>query len=162
MQTGVTPQLITSKLIDTIDVDDDRRTEVRREATDFVWKIIAGTFAVRSSDYFRVDPPKREDHIHLDPVELVCAVSDRARTFAVLATLNLNKIGLVLPQVLHRSWEGKLKAVKQSDTQLETSIRTLVPPERDGVRTYVRAITNVPGDEKGAASGSKETKKRKK
>ena len=69
--------------------------------------------------------------------------------------MTLNKIGLELPQVLQRSWEGKLKAVKQSDAQLEASIRTLDPPERDGVRNYVRAITNVLGDEEGAASGSK-------
>lgn len=54
VQTGVTPQLLTSKLIDAIDVNDDRRTEVRREATDFVRKIIAGTFAVRSYDYLRL------------------------------------------------------------------------------------------------------------
>lgn len=101
VQTGVTPQLITTKVIDAIDVDDDRKTEVRREATDFVRKIIAGTFAVRSYDYFRVDPPKREDRIHIDPVELACAVSERARTFAVLATLN--KIGLKLPPALHRA-----------------------------------------------------------
>ena len=95
VQTGVTPQLITTKVIDAIDVDDDRKTEVRREATDFVRKI------VRSYDYFRVDPPKREDRIHIDPVELACAVSERARTFAVLATLN--KIGLKLPPALHRA-----------------------------------------------------------
>lgn len=58
--------------------------DFRREATEFVRKIIAGTFAVRSYDYFRVNPPKREDHMHLDPVELVCAVTERARTFSVL------------------------------------------------------------------------------
>ena len=32
VQTGVTPQLITTKIIDATDVDDDRKTEVRREA----------------------------------------------------------------------------------------------------------------------------------
>ena len=32
VHTGVTPHLITTKIIDAIDVDDDRKTEVRREA----------------------------------------------------------------------------------------------------------------------------------
>ena len=59
MLTGVTPQLINTKVIDAVGVDDERKIEVRREATDFVRKIIAGTFAVRSSkevgkQYFRV------------------------------------------------------------------------------------------------------------
>jgi hypothetical protein len=160
--TGVTPQLM-AKVIDAVGVDEGRKIEVRHEATDFVRKIIAGTFAVRSYDYFGVDPPRRDDHVHLDPLELVCAVTERARTCAVLVTLN--KVGLQLPQALQRSWEGKLKAVTQSETQLETSIRTLDPSERDRVRNYIRAIANVPGTEEGAASGSKdakETKKRRK
>ena len=155
--TGVTPQLINTKVIDAVGVDEERKIEVRHEATDFVRKIIAGTFAVRSYDYFRVDPPRRDDHVHLDPL------TERARTCAVLVTLN--KVGLQLPQALQRSWEGKLKAVTQSETQLETSIRTLDPSERDRVRNYIRAIANVPGTEEGAASGSKdakETKKRRK
>ena len=159
LRTGATPQLINAKVIDAVGVDDERKTEVRREATDFVRKIIAGTFAVRSYDYFRVNPPKRDDHVHLNPVELVCAVTERSRTFAVLVTLN--KVGLRLPQALQRSWEGKLKAVTQSDAQMETSIRTLDPPERDRVRDYIRAITDTQGTEEGTASGSKDAKETK-
>ena len=68
--TGVTPQLINTKVIDAVGVDDERKIEVRHEATDFVHKIIAETFAARSYDYFRVDPPRRDDHVYLDPVEL--------------------------------------------------------------------------------------------
>jgi hypothetical protein len=109
VQTGVTPQLIYSKVADvTDDEDEERQLATRREASDFIRKIISGTFAVRSYDYFRVNPPRRDDHIHIDPVELVCAVTERARTFTVLMTLN--KIGLALPQQLQRVWEGKLKA----------------------------------------------------
>lgn len=139
-------------------MDDDKKAEVRREVTDFVRKIIAGTFAIRSYDYFRVDPPKREDHHHIDPVELTCAVSDGTRSFAVLVTLN--KVGLGLPAGLQKAWEGKLKAVRQSDAQLDASMRMMDPADRDGVRTYVRAITNLPGEEEGAASSSKDIKKR--
>jgi hypothetical protein len=141
-------------------IDDERKIEVRREATDFVRKIIAGTFAVRSYDYFRVNPPKRDDHVHLDPVELVCAVTERSRTFSVLVTLN--KIGLQLPQALQMSWENKLKAVTQSDAQMETSIRTLDPSERDRVQNYIRAITDTQETEEGTASGSQDTKESKK
>ena len=160
VQTGVTPQLINTKVIDAVGVDDERKIEVRREATDFVRNIIAGTFAARSYDYFRVNPPRREDHVHLDPVELVCAVTERARTFTVLVTLN--KVGLRLPQALQRSWESKLKAVTQSDAQMETSIRTLDPSERDRVRNYIRAIADTPGTEEVTASGSKDAKEAKK
>jgi hypothetical protein len=67
LQTGVTPQFITNKIIDVTDVDDDKKAEARREITDFIRKIIAGIFAIRSHDYFRVNPPKHEDHLHNDP-----------------------------------------------------------------------------------------------
>lgn len=92
--------------------------------------------------------------------ELACAVSDRARSFAALVTLN--KVGFGLPAGLQKAWEseGKLKAVRQSDAQLDVSMRMMDPADRDGVRTYVRAITNLPGEEGGAASSSKDTKKR--
>ena len=86
-------------------------------------------------------------------------MTERSRTFAVLVTLN--KVGLRLPQALQRSWEGKLKAVTQSDAQMETSIRTLDPPERDRVRNYIRAITDTQGTEEGTASGSKDAKETK-
>ena len=77
VQTGVTPQLIYSKIADVTDDDEERQQEIRREASDFIRKIISGAFAVRSYDYFRVNPPQRDDHIHIDPVELACAVTDR-------------------------------------------------------------------------------------
>ena len=76
VQTGVTPQLIYSKVVDVNDEDEERKQEVRREASDFVRKIISGAFAARSYDYFRVTPPQRDDHVHIDPVELVVR-SDR-------------------------------------------------------------------------------------
>lgn len=64
------------------------------------------------------------------------------------------------PAGLQKEPEGKLKAVRQSDAQLDVSMRMMDPADRDGVRTYVRAITNLPGEEGGAASSSKDTKKR--
>ena len=93
VQTGVTPQVIANKLNDVADADDENKAEVRREVTDFVRKIIAGAFAIRSYDYFRVNPPEREDHLHVDPVSLVCAVTERVRSFAVMVTLNIPRQG---------------------------------------------------------------------
>jgi hypothetical protein len=55
VQTGVTPQLIYSKIADVTDDDEERQQEIRREASDFIRKIISGAFAVRSYDYFRVN-----------------------------------------------------------------------------------------------------------
>ena len=92
VQIGITPQLIFSKVADNTDEDEERQLEARREASDFVRKIISGAFAVRSYDYFRATPPQRDDHVHIDPVELACAVTERCRTFTILVTLN--KIGL--------------------------------------------------------------------
>ena len=73
---------------------------------------------------------------------------------------SLNKVGMKIPAGLEKVWESKLKTVRQSDAQLEASVRMLDPAGRDGVRTYVRAITNVPGEEGGAAASSKDTTKR--
>ena len=158
VQTGVTPQFISNKLSDVADAVDDKKAEVRREVTDFVRKIIAGAFAIRSYDYFRLNPPQREDNLHIDPVSLACAVTERVRSFAVMVTLN--KVGMRLPAGLGKVWESKLKAVRQSDAQLEVSVRMLDPADRDGICTYVRAITNVPGEEGGAAASSKDTTER--
>ena len=160
VQTGVHPQLITSRVVDMIGIEDERKVAIRREAAEFVRKIIAGAFAVRSYDYFWITPPERSDHVHIDPVELVCAVPERARTFSVLVTLN--KVGMQLPQLLQRSWDGKLKAVTQSSTQMETSIRTLDPSERDRVCDYIRAIADNQETEEGTASSSKDAKESKK
>ena len=67
VQIGITPQLlIYSKIADVTDEHEERQQEVRREASDFVRKIISGAFAVRSYDYFRVTPPQRDDHIHIE------------------------------------------------------------------------------------------------
>ena len=148
---------VTSRVVDMIGIEDERKVEIRRE---FVSKIIAGAFAVRSYDYFRITPPERSDHVHIDPVELVCAVPERARLFSVLVTLS--KVGMQLPQLMQRSWDGKLKAVTQSSTQMETSIRTLDPSERDRVCDYIRAIADNQETEEGAASSSKDAKESKK
>ena len=163
VQIGITPQLVFSKTADVTDKDEERQLEVRREASDFVRKIISGAFAVRSYDYFRVTPPQRDDHIHIDPVELVCAVTERSRTFTVLVTLN--KIGLGLPQQLQRVWQGKLKAVQQSPAQMTTYLRSLDPSEREIAKEYVRAIGDALPTEERASASTKEsdaTKKRRK
>ena len=115
---------------------------------------------MRSYDYFRVTPPQRDDHIHSDPVELACAVTERSRTFTVLVTLN--KIGLELPQQLHRIWQGKLKAVNQSAAQMEASFRSLDPSERENARDYIRALGDAQSTEEQASSSTKETSKQKK
>ena len=77
VQTGVAPQFISSKLNDANDAEDDKKADAIREVTDFVRKIISGAFAIRSYDYFRVNPPERDDHLHIDPVSLTCAVTER-------------------------------------------------------------------------------------
>ena len=160
VQIGITPQLIYSKIADVTDEHEERQQEVRREASDFVRKIISGAFAVRSYDYFRVTPPQRDDHIHIDPVELACAVTERSRTFTILVTLN--KIGLDLPQQLQRIWQGKLKAVQQSATQMAACLRSLDPAERENAREYVRAIGDAQPTEERASSSAKESGKQKK
>jgi len=160
VQIGITPQFIYSKIADVTDEDEERQQEVRREASDFVRKIISGAFAVRSCDYFRVTPPQRDDHIHIDPVELACAVTERSRTFTILVTLN--KIGLALPQQLQKIWQGKLKAVKQSATQMAACLRSLDPAERENAREYVRAIDDAQPTEERASSSAKESGKLKK
>ena len=160
VQTGITPQLIYSKIADVTNDDEERQQEIRREASDFIRKIISGAFAVRSYDYFRVTPPQRNDHIHIDPVELACAVTERSRTFTVLVTLN--KIGLALPQQLQRIWQGKLKAVNQSAAQMEASFRSIDPSERENARDYVRALADAQATEERASSSTKESSKQKK
>ena len=155
VQIGITPQLINSKAVDILDEDDERQLEARREASDFVRKILSGAFAVRSYDYFRVAPPQREDHIHLDPIELVCAVPERCKTFTVLVTLN--KIGLELPPQLRKVWQGKLKAVQQSASQMTTCIRSLDPAERENARQYIRALGDTQPAEEPASSSTKES-----
>eukprot|EP00435_Cladocopium_sp_Y103_P033438 s2403_g8.t1 len=88
IQVGITPEFIAKKLTDIADADEEDRPDIRREVSNFIRKMISGAFAVRSYDYFRVTPPNREDHIHMDPVSLACAAVERGRTFAVLYTLN--------------------------------------------------------------------------
>ena len=163
VQIGITPQLIFSKVAGSLDEDEERQVEARRDASDFIRKIISGAFAARSYDYFRITPPQRDDHIHLDPIELACAVTERCRTFTLLVTLN--KIGLDLPQQLRKVWQGKLKAVQQSAAQMERSLRTLDPAERENVRHYIRALGDAQPAEEQASSSTKEsdaTKKRRK
>ena len=157
IQIGITPQLIFSKEVaDNTDEDDERQAEARRESS-------SGAFAVRSYDYFRVTPPRRDDHVHIDPVELACAVTERCRTFNILVTLN--KIGLELPQQLRKVWQGKLKAVQQSAAQMATCLRSLDPAEREIARQYVRALGDEQPAEEQASASTKETdtgKKRRK
>ena len=133
VQTGVTPQFIANKLNDVADADDENKAEVRREITNFVRKIIAGAFAIRSYDYLRV---KREDELHIDPVSLVRAVTEREGSFAVVVTLN--KVGVGLPAELEKVWEGKLRSSQQSDAQLGTNIRLLDPADRSNIRDIPR------------------------
>eukprot|EP00435_Cladocopium_sp_Y103_P057086 s618_g19.t1 len=127
IQTGITPEFIAKKLSDVADADDEDKPDIRREVTNFVRKMIAGAFAVKSYDYFRVTHPNREDHIHMDPVSLACAVVERARTFAVLYTIN--KIGLGMPPSLTKIWETKLKSTQSSLPQLEKNINLLDPSD---------------------------------
>jgi len=57
IQTGFTPQFIINKLTEIADADDDSQADVRREVTNFIRKIIAGAFGVKTYDYVRVNPP---------------------------------------------------------------------------------------------------------
>ena len=155
VQIGITPQLINTKASDIPDEDEERQIEARREASEFVRKIISGAFAVRSYDYFRVEPPRRDDHVHLDPIELVCAVPERCKTFTVLVTLN--KIGLNLPAQFQRVWQGKLKAVQQSASQMTTCIRSLDPAERENARQFIQALGDTKPAGEQATSSTKET-----
>ena len=142
VQTGITPQFIINKLTDVADAEDEDKAEVRRKVTDFIRKIIAGAFAVRTCDYFRVAPPQRDDYLHIDPISLTCAVIDRARTFGVM--LSLNKIGLQMPASLAGIWETKLQSSMSSGAQLENNIKSLDPADRDNARYHMKAIENDP------------------
>ena len=164
VQIGITPQLVFSKTADITDEDEERQLEVRREASDFVRKIISGdslcdpTIISESHHHYVMII-----YIHIDPVELVCAVTERSRTFTVLVTLN--KIGLGLPKQLQQVWQGKLKAVQQSPAQMTTCLRSLDPSEREIAKEYVRAIGDAPPTEERASASTKEsdaTKKRRK
>ena len=64
IQTGFTPQFIINKLTEIADADDDSQADVRREVTNFIRKIIAGAFGVKTYDYVRANPPQRDDHLH--------------------------------------------------------------------------------------------------
>eukprot|EP00435_Cladocopium_sp_Y103_P004274 s8562_g1.t1 len=165
IQVGITPEFIAKKLTDIADADEEDRPDIRREGSNFIRKMIFGAFAVRSYDYFRVTPPNREDHIHMDPVSLACAAVERGRTFAVLYTLN--KVGLGMPPALAKIWEGKLKSSQTSTIQLERNIDMLDPNDRPDAREYVRAIEDTterdegtPGS--GQAGPSKKKAKRQK
>jgi hypothetical protein len=144
IQTGVTPlQFINNKLTDLAEADDDNKAETRREITDFIKKI--------TYDYFRMAPPDRDDHLHVDPIALTCAVLDRARTSAVM--LALNKIGLDMPAGLVKAWENKMKSSRQSEMQLENNIKSLDPAARDDARESVKAVENAPDRSGYATSG---------
>ena len=160
VQTGVTPQLVYSKVADVTDDDEERQQETRgRHQTSFA-RLSQELSLFDPTTIFRINPPQRDDHIHIDPVELACAVTERSRTFTVLVTLN--KIGLALPQQLQRVWEGKLKAVTQSAAQMEVSFRSLDPSERENARQYVRAVADAQTTEEGATSSTKDSNKKKK
>ena len=85
-------------------------------------------------------PPDRDDHLHVDPIALTCAVLDRARTFRVMLTLN--KIGLDMPAGHVKVWENKMKSSRQSEMQLENGIKSLDPADRDDAREFVKAVEN--------------------
>jgi hypothetical protein len=77
--------------------------------------------------------------------------------------VTLNKVGVGLPAGLEKVWESKLKSSRQSEVQLENSIKPLDPADRDSMCTFVMAITNTPGEptqDSGAAASSKDTSKR--
>jgi hypothetical protein len=158
IQTGVTPlQFINNKLTDLAEADDDNKAETRREVTDFIKKI--------TYDYFRMAPPDRDDHLHVDPIALTCAVLDRARTSAVM--LALNKIGLDMPAGLVKAWENKMKSSRQSEMQLENNIKSLDPADRDDASESVKAVENAPdrsgyatSGQSGSASNNQEASKR--
>jgi len=62
-------------------------------------------------------------------------------------------MGLGMPSQLQRVWQGKLKAVKQSAAQMDTSLRSLDPSERENAMDYIRALDDVqPTEERALAS----------
>jgi hypothetical protein len=74
-------------------------------------------------------------------------------------------MGLGMPAQLQRVWQGKLKAVKQSAAQMDTSLRSLDPSERENAMDYIRALDDAPPTEERASASTKEsdaTKKRRK
>ena len=90
----------------------------------------------------------------------MCAVTERSRTFTVLVTLN--KMGLDMPQQLQRVWQGKLKAVMQSAAQMDTSLRSLDPSERENAMDYIRALGDAQPTEERASASTKESDAKKK
>jgi hypothetical protein len=72
-------------------------------------------------------------------------------------------MGLKSPQQLQRVWQGKLRAVMQSAAQMDTSLRSLDPYERENAMDYIRALGDAqPAADEQASSSTKETGKQKK
>lgn len=115
-----------------------------------VRRLILGAFGVRSYDYlyFRTNYPL-EDHLHIDPVSIFCAVVKKVRTVRTYSgSVTPVNQGIELPALLimeqHRA---KQRSAMNSERQMLTQTAHLDLEERERHMTFIRAI----------ASGSQET-----
>ena len=125
---------------------DEKKAIRRRRSSLMVRRLILEAFGVRSYDYlyFRTNYPL-EDHLHIDPVSIFCAVVKKVRTYSGSVTL-VNQ-GIELPALLMEQHKAKQRSAMNSERQMLTQTAHLDQEERERHMTFIRAI----------ASGSQET-----
>ena len=72
---GMRPQSFHNMYGEQPGMNDKEKEELRRRSSAMVRRLILGAFGVRNYDYFRTNYPT-EDHLHIDPVSIYCAVVD--------------------------------------------------------------------------------------
>ena len=93
VESGMRPQSFTAMFAEPPDCDLRMKAELRKRGS----AMIVGAFGVMNYNYFRTAPPQ-EDHLHIDPVSIYCAVVEKGRSFSGSLTL-LNQ-GLEPPKML--------------------------------------------------------------
>ena len=144
VQTGVTPQFISNKLTDVADADDDNKAEFGCDVTDFIRKIIAGAFAVRTYDLRLLSSGSSTTRLssshRSNCTDLRGHWSSMQGPCGDYAGSQQDWPGYA--SRTREDLKNKMKSSKSSEAQLEYNIKSLDPADRDGAREYVRAIKN--------------------
>ena len=72
---GMRPQSFHNMYGEQPAMNDKEKEELRRRSSAMVRRLILGAFGVWNYDYFQTNYPT-EDHLHIDPVSIYCAVVD--------------------------------------------------------------------------------------
>lgn len=115
VKTGMRPTNFNSMFADNLDLCDKEREAIRKRSSSMVRKLILGTFGVRSYDYFRTKY-LLEDHLHIDPVFIFCAVVKQVRTYS--GSLMLVNQGMQLPDQLTEQHEAKQRSAMKNEHQM--------------------------------------------